>query len=222
MEKESIPILLVEDNPADIEMIQRALKKRGLSNPIHVARDGEAAIDFLSRRFVQPGVLILDIHLPKMSGMDVLKEAKRIDPETVAIMLTSRASLKTAVQSLRREGAFDYLEKSKDDLADLVDAVSLAVEKRALRLQARLVVQGNGSARVINMTVVQEEFDLSEREVDVVKLLCRGDSNKEIADKLFISELTVKGHLKNIFQKMDVHNRATLVSKILGSAILNQ
>lgn len=218
--KESIPIFLVEDSPSDIEVIQRSLKKGGISNPLHIARDGQEAVDFLHERFAHPGVLILDIHLPKINGIDVLHEAKQIDPEIIAIMLTSHASMKTAIQSLRREGAFDYLEKSKDDLPQLIEAVRLAIEKRALQLQSRWVVQAEGSERVIDMKKVQETFDLSTREVDVVKCLCRGDANKEIADRLFISELTVKGHLKKIYQKMDVHNRATLVSKILSGPML--
>lgn len=221
VEKESIPILLVEDNPADIDIIRKILKKKGIPNPIHIARDGEEAIEMLHRRFFQAGVLILDIHLPKVNGMEVLKEAMRIDPDAVAIMLTSHASMKTAIQSLRREGAFDYLQKSKENPSELAEAVRLAIEKRALRLESHMVIQNEGSERTIDVKNIQERFGLSEREMDVVKLLCQGDSNKELAEKLFISELTVKGHLKNIFQKTAVHNRATLVSKVLAGAILN-
>ena len=219
MDESAIPILLVEDNPADVAIIQRSLKKGNLHNPVRVARDGAEAIDCLHDRVMQPGVLILDINLPKLDGMEVLRAAKRLDPETVAVMLTSHASLQTAVQSLRREGAFDYLEKSKDDLPQLVEAVRLALKKRALQLQTRWVVRSQaGGERVIDMTQVKERFDLSDREIDVVKCLCRGDTNKEIGERLFISDLTVKGHLKHIFQKMNVHNRATLVATILAGS----
>ena len=222
MGKETISILLVEDNPADVEIIQRSLRKAGIHNPLHLARDGEEAIDFLHRRFAQFGVLILDIHLPKIGGMEVLKEAKRIDPELVVIMLTGQASLRTAVESLRREGAFDYLQKSKDGLSELVDTVRLAVEKRALRLQARWVFQADGAERIIDMTTVQERFGLSEREIDLVKCLCRGDSNKETAEQLFLSETTIKGYLKHIYRKMGIHSRSSLVSRILvGAAMRN-
>lgn len=219
MDETAIPILLVEDNPADVAIIQRSLKKGNLHNPVRVARDGAEAIDCLHDRGAQPGVLILDINLPKIDGMEVLRAAKRLDPETVAVMLTSHASLQTAVQSLRREGAFDYLEKSKDDLPQLVEAVRLALKKRALQLQTRWVVRSQaGGERIIDMAQVKERFDLSDREIDVVKCLCQGDTNKEIGERLFISDLTVKGHLKHIFQKMNVHNRATLVATILAGA----
>jgi len=211
MEKDKIPILLVEDSLSDIEILKRSLKKCSIPNPVHVVRDGQEAIDFLHKRFVQPGIVILDIHLPKVSGMEVLKEAKRIVPDAVVIMMTGHASVQTAVQSLRREGAFDYLRKSKDRLPEVIDAVRLAIDQRALRLQTRWTVESNGDQRVIDMTKLQQEFDLSNREIDVIKGVCQGTPNRQIGEKLFISELTVKGHLKNIFQKIGVHNRATLV-----------
>lgn len=220
MEKGSIPILLVEDNLKDIEIIKRSLIKRGILNPIHISRDGEEAIDFLHNSSVQSMVLIIDIHLPKLNGMEVLKAAKLKDPEVIAIMLTSYPSLNTAIQSLRMDGAFDYIQKSKDDLPDLVEAVRLALEKRALRLKTHWTVDAKADKHSIDMVKVKKRFGLSEREMDVVKCICLGNTNKEIAEILFISELTVKGHLKKIYQKMDVHNRATLISKVLAGPLM--
>lgn len=91
----------------------------------------------------------------------------------------------------------------------------MALEKQAIRLQTQWVVQDEWRERVIDMIKIQKQFDLSRREAEVVKYLCRGDTNKGIAERLFISKLTVKGHVRKIYQKMGVHNRATLVSKIL-------
>ena len=173
------------------------------------------------RRYpARPWVLILDIHLPKIDGMEVLNEANLINPEIVVIMLTGNASIKTAVQSLKRAVAFDYLQKSKDDLSELAETVRLALDKQWLRLQTSLTIRGDESDRTIDMINVQEVFGLSHREIDVIKCICRGNTNKEVAESLFISELTVKCHLKKIYHKMDVHNRAALVSKILTSTPL--
>ena len=219
MEYPEIPILLVEDSPQDVLIIQRSLKKKGIQNPLHVVEDGQLAVDFLRERAVPVGVLILDIHLPKINGMAVLKAAKEIDPEIVAIMLTSRASVETAVESLRREGAFDYLEKSKDDLPQLIEAVRSAIQKKGLSLQRHWTLRSGGDECLIDMNRIEKGYRLSSRELDVVKCLCQGDTNREIAEKLFISELTVKVHLKKIYEKMDVHNRTTLSSKILAGAI---
>lgn len=213
-------ILLAEDSPSDVQIIQRSLRKGNLTNPLVVARDGQSALDILREPSSRFGVLILDIHLPKVGGMDVLKEAKRMDPELVVIMLTAQASFQTAVESLRQDGAFDYLEKSKDDLPNLVAAVRLALKRHALRRQTRWKVASTaGDERVIDMHSVKDRFDLSDREVDVIKCLCRGDTNKEIAERLFISDLTVKGHLKHIYQKVGAHTRAAVVSLVLANAV---
>jgi len=214
----SIPILLVEDSPRDVAIIQRSLIKGNVSNPLSVARDGQEAIDRLCDSTVRFGVIILDLHLPKIDGLQVLREAKRLDPEVVAIMLTANASFHTAVQSLRHEGAFDYLEKSKDNPSQLVDAVRLALKQWWLRRQTRWTIPTRGGERrVVDMTAVKTRFNLSDREVDVVKCLCRGDTNKEIGNQLFISDLTVKGHLKHIYEKMGVHTRSAVVSMALAN-----
>lgn len=218
MDDASTAILLAEDSPSDAELVRRSLRKGHVNNPLEVAPDGQVALERL-RGPLRFGLLILDIHLPKVNGLEVLKEAKRIDPELVVIMLTSKASFQTAVQSLRREGAFDYVEKSKDDLPNLVEAVRLALKQRALRADPPLSVGSKtGSKPLADMSAVKARFNLSDREVDVIKCLCGGATNKEIGQRLFISELTVKGHLKNIYQKMNAHTRAGVVSLVLANA----
>ncbi len=219
MDYSEIQILLVEDSLQDIVIIQRSLKKQRLQNTLHLARDGREALKLLNVHFGKIGVLLLDIHLPKMGGMEVLKHAKALDSEIVVIMMTGKASVETAVQSLRREGAFDYLEKSKDDLPQLLEAVHLALKKRVLSLKTHWTLESESGSCMIDMTEIERRHHLSKRELDVVKCLCQGDTNREIAEKLFISELTVKVHLKKIYEKMNVHNRTSLSSKVLASAI---
>jgi len=76
-----------------------------------------------------------------------------------------------------------------------------------------------GKHPVVDMGFIQERFGLSDREVDVIKCLCRGNTNTEIAERLFISDLTVKGHLKHIYQKMGARTRSAVVSAILANAV---
>jgi two-component system response regulator len=87
-----VDILLVEDNPRDAELIERAIKQHNIANPIHVIEDGAEALDFLfcrgrysNRSFYQkPKVIFMDLRLPKVSGLEVLREAKA-DPRTASI-----------------------------------------------------------------------------------------------------------------------------------------
>ena len=119
-ETTSIEILLVEDNPQDLELTQRALRKANLANYIHVARDGAEALEFLycegahARRKIEdtPKVILLDLKLPKMDGLQVLKRIKS-DPRTRSIpvvVLTSSKEQNDVVESYHL-GVNSYIVK---------------------------------------------------------------------------------------------------------------
>ena len=119
-ESQTIEILLVEDNPDDLELTQRALRKAKLTNTIHVARDGEEAIEFIfcegpyaSRKIENPPkVILLDLKLPKVDGLEVLQRVKS-DPRTRSIpvvVLTSSKEQKDIVRSYNY-GVNSYIVK---------------------------------------------------------------------------------------------------------------
>ena len=115
---EPVPILLVEDNPADVELTLRAFKRRKLSNPIAVARDGEEALDYVHRRgrFAGdapiPGVILLDLRLPKVDGLEVLREVKRhpVYRNIPVVVLTTSAEDRDIKKSYEL-GAASYIVK---------------------------------------------------------------------------------------------------------------
>jgi len=126
-----VDILLVEDNPADAELALRALKKNNLANHVTWVKDGEEALDFIfargefSQRQVEngPRVILLDLKLPKVDGMEVLRQVKR-DPRTRVIpvvMLTSSREEKDVVESYQL-GVNSYIVKPVD-FGQFVDAV---------------------------------------------------------------------------------------------------
>ena len=119
----SVEILLVEDNPQDLELTQRALRKANLANYIHIARDGAEALEFLfcegphAARKIEatPKVILLDLKLPKIDGLEVLKRIKA-DPRTSAIpvvMLTSSKEQNDVVESYQL-GVNSYIVKPVD------------------------------------------------------------------------------------------------------------
>jgi len=112
------PILLVEDNEADVELALRAFKRRRISNPIAVARDGEEALDYIHRRGAftagapTPGVILLDLRLPKVDGLDVLKEIKAhpVYRHVPVVVLTTSAEDRDIKRSYEL-GAASYIVK---------------------------------------------------------------------------------------------------------------
>jgi CheY-like chemotaxis protein len=115
---EPVAILLVEDNPQDVEMTLRAFHKRRCMNPIHVARDGEEALDYIHRRgrFAEgapvPGVILLDLVLPRIHGLEVLRQI-RIHPvyRTVPVVVLTTSQEDVNVQQSYELGANSYIVK---------------------------------------------------------------------------------------------------------------
>ena len=117
MTENRVEILIVEDNPNDLELALHALKKNNLTNPIHVARDGAEALDFLfgPGAGLKPKVILLDLKLPKVDGMEVLKRIKS-DPRTQMIpvvVLTSSREERDIIDSYRL-GVNSYITKPVD------------------------------------------------------------------------------------------------------------
>lgn len=115
-----VDILLVEDNPRNVELTMRAFRKARITNPVHFARDGAEALDFLfatgihARRLVErpPGVVLLDLNLPKVGGIEVLKILKK-DPRTreIPVVILTVSSRDRDMAACRRLGAAGYIVK---------------------------------------------------------------------------------------------------------------
>jgi DNA-binding NarL/FixJ family response regulator len=149
-------------------------------------------------------VLLLDIDLPGTSGIDAISAIKERMPDTDILMMTVHDNPQMVFNALKR-GANGYLTKNMQPLK-ILDAI-------------REVRSGGAPMSTHIARMVIESFQttvhnpLSEREQEVLRLLCQGLSYRSIADKLFISEDTVHFHIKNIYKKLHVHSKAEAVSK---------
>jgi len=125
------PILLVEDNPMDVDLTLRAFAKRQLTNPIEVARDGEEALAWVSRWEAgesKPVVILLDLKLPKVNGLEVLKELKSHDSlNTIPIVVLTSSSEDGDIQEAYRLGANSYIIKpvNFDKFMDVAKQIEL-------------------------------------------------------------------------------------------------
>lgn len=175
------------------------------------AGDGRAAVDVVTRR--RPDVVLMDIRMPQLDG---LQAAERIlgDPSlsTAVVMLTTFDASEYVYEALRI-GASGFL--LKDAPADrLLDAIRVAAAGDALiapSITRRLIAQFAREARPEPSGVPSALEELTEREIDVLRLIARGLSNAEIAAELIVGENTVKTHVSRVLAKLGLRDRAQAV-----------
>ena len=159
----------------------------------------------------QPDVVLMDIGLPGKSGIECVRELKVRFPDVQFVMQTVYADDENIFQSLRA-GAVGYLLK-KTPTVKFLQAISDAYEGGS-------PMSGEIARKVLNYfqepaKKKSKDYQLSEREVEVLKALTEGHSYKTIADKLFVSVHTVRFHLHNIYDKLHVSSRAEAVAKVM-------
>ncbi len=219
-EAEAINVMVVDDHEVVREGLIRILEKQGGIRVVAVARSGEEALKKVDV-FV-PDVIIVDIQLPGMSGIELIRRVKKERPEIEAITLTVFDDEEFAKEAIKA-GAIGYVIKdaAKEELVKAVQAAargeSLISTSVARKLLDEITAPGGRKKQKA------EEFaGLSQRELDVLKLMARGYNNRQIADLLFISELTVKVHIRNIFRKIKVTDRTNAVLYAIEKGIITK
>ena len=154
-----------------------------------------------------PDVLIMDIDLPGKSGIDAVIELKAVFPEIKILMLTVFEDDEKIFAAIKA-GANGYLLK-KDSPQKILDAIKELNEGKASMngLIAKKVMEYFHKKKAVANV---DEFNLTKREDEILELLIQGLSYKEIAAKCFISPETMNSHIKNIYQKLNVHSRAQI------------
>jgi NarL family two-component system response regulator LiaR len=167
---------------------------------VHQAADGKAALDAV--RALRPDVLLLDLFMPQLSGVDVLDSLKAESAATAAVVLTSSSDHEDVVKALR-SGALSYVLKSAP-VGDIVAAVRDATRGRSMLTDS---IAHTLATAIREGTQVSPIDRLSNREREVLVEIANGRSNRQIAHTLHIAEETVKSHVSNIFAKLDVEDR---------------
>lgn len=194
-------ILLVDDNP---KYLKDVLPTYGYD--ITVATDGIQALKTLGNKENHFDLILLDVMMPKMDGWETLK-AIRENPdkkEIPIIMLTALDKEQQQISGLRF-GADDYIVKPFT-LPNLLARIEALLRRSKWK-------QENTQIAPTNLSFASDEpiDTLTPRETEVLSLVAQGANNQEIAEKLFVREVTVKTHLNNIFKKLNVSNRTQAV-----------
>lgn len=214
-----ITVLVVDDHPLLREGISHLLEKEDDLKVVGEAADGEEAVKLAAEK--SPEVVVMDIEMPKLDGLEATRQIKAANPDISVLVLTIHDE-EEFVAALLDAGAAGYLLKTTFG-EKLVQAIrSVRLGEFVLDMKIGASVFRNFALRVGRQPVPLKTGDrLSARELEVLKLAAQGKSNNEIADTMYLSLRTVKGHLSNIFAKLGVSSRAEAIVASLRVGILS-
>jgi DNA-binding NarL/FixJ family response regulator len=209
------PVWIVEDNPDYRETVQELIDAQDDLCCPHAFSSGEDLLQFLNGHLA-PDALLLDIGLPGMDGIEVVKRVSGFAPATQMVMLTIHEDNERIFQAIC-SGACGYLLKTA------TPERILSAVREALRGGAPMTPQI--ARRVLNlftqMHAPRWDYQLTERELDVLGSLVEGKTKQEMGKSLFLSPHTVDTHLRSIYQKLHVHSRTEAVVKALKERLVD-
>jgi len=198
VKKERIRILIADDHSVVREGLVSLVKRKSDMVVVAEASNGREAVQLWKGH--RPDVTLLDLRMPELDGVGAIKEIRELDENAHIVVLTTYDGDEDIYRAIKA-GAKAYLLKdtARDALVETVRRVHAGETYLPPQLAAKLAERVSGEA-------------LSPREIDVLQRMAVGKSNKEIGAELFISEGTVKTHIKSIFNKLDVVSRTEAVA----------
>ena len=199
-----LKILLVDDH----EVVRLGLKSLISRYPqFEVVAEAENASEAIKKASLhKPDVVVMDIRLPGKSGIEATREILRLNPDTKVIMLTSYAEEELLFEAITA-GASGYVLKQIGS-GELIHALE-AIGKGEALLDPALTQRVFDKVREASRKAEEEAFGtLTDQELRILFLVAKGKTNKEIADKIFLSEKTVRNYVSSIFSKLNLSTRA--------------
>lgn len=215
----AVRILLVDDHSLFRTGLRKLFEKERGFQVIDEASDGKQA--FKKAKELKPDVVLMDIHMPGGDGIEATRRIRESLPSTKVVMLTAFEEDKKLFEAIKN-GAHGYLLKNVhpnalfDTLRGIFHGEAAISRTTAAKILSEFALQTQH-----RYTETHQE-ELSERETDVLKLIAKGITNKEIGSKLHIAENTVKNHLKNILGKLHLENRVQAATFALEKGILSK
>ncbi len=207
-----IRLILADDHAMVRTGTRELLEQQPDFDIVGEAADGVEAVDLAHR--LQPDVAVMDVRMPRMSGVEATRRIKSECPDVKVLILTAHDD-DEYVFALLQAGASGYLMKTADieELVKAIRTVAAGQSMLAPSIAGKVVAQftSGKSMPATSSNIPPTHEELTDRELDILKLVGRGLSNKQIGEELFISDRTVQAHLSNIFSKLNVNSRTEAV-----------
>ena len=212
-----IKILIADDQEIVCEGLKKILQSDPEIKVIGIANNGQQALDLVHHQ--TPDLVLMDLQMPIMNGVQAIRQLRKTHPDLPVIVLTTYMDDKWLFDAIRA-GATGYLLKDSPR-QELIDAIKGT-------LSGNVYLDPSVARKVLDSVAASpepvesdEDFDLSERERDILQLLVEGLSNAEIAHRLYLSEGTVRNYLSSLFVKLDVSDRTQAVVVALRRGLVS-
>ena len=211
----TIRLMLADDHRLLRESLSRSMGEHGFEI-VGEARNGLDAVELA--RSLRPDVVLMDVSMPEMDGVEACRQIHAEMPDIKVVMLTMHADQHVITNAIRA-GACGYLVKDCST-EEIASAVRMAASGETA-LSPQLAASMLDEVRKLGTTQTREERLVSRREEEVLQLIADGCSTSEVADRMYISQKTVKNHLASIYQKLDARDRTQAVLQAVRLGIVS-
>lgn len=212
-----VKIIIADDQEIVCEGLKKILQSDPEIKVIGIANNGQQALDLVHHQ--TPDLVLMDLQMPIMNGVQAIRQLRKTHPDLPVIVLTTYMDDKWLFDAIRA-GATGYLLKDSPR-QELIDAIKGT-------LSGNVYLDPSVARKVLDLVAASpepiesdEDFDLSERERDILQLLVEGLSNAEIAHRLYLSEGTVRNYLSSLFVKLGVSDRTQAVVVALRRGLVS-
>ena len=212
----TVTLLLVDDHPLIRQGLRHLLEGEPEFKVIGEAGDGLEALLLVER--LKPNILVVDMMMPGLNGLEVLRQMKHISPDTRAIVLSMQSADAYVLEALKN-GAAGYVlkETGPSELVNAVREVTHGNQYLSIKISERLQVSG----RKIIDTPSDAYETLTTREREILQMTVEGQTSQEVGDKLTISPRTVEVHRSNLMNKLGLRNQTDLIRFAIKRGIIS-
>jgi DNA-binding NarL/FixJ family response regulator len=216
----TIRVVIVDDHALFRRGLDRVLSSEPDIEIVGEAADGVEAVQRVEE--LLPDVVVMDVRMPRASGIEAARQLRSTAPGTKVMMLTV-SDLEEDLYEAVKAGVSGYLlkEVAIEEVADAVRAVAAGQSLVSPSMTSKLLEEFNVLSRRADERQRSLTTKLTDREVEVLRLVAKGLSNREIGSELYISENTVKNHVRNVLEKLHLHSRMEAVVYAMREKLLD-